>query len=189
VPLDGHRRAFVSSLLATMPLARLAGAGQRGRSEAEHLIAAIQDGGKIMYLRPFPSDGMEQARELGRALYALRVPLNEIVAAPLIPARRTAEVAFGTERLRETNELAEVEKTGAALQALRRMLQSIPGPGMNRVVVAEARPLELAAERRFPDSTLPAGGMAVFLAGETLQLLGTIAAERVIASAKARGAM
>ena len=149
----------------------------------------MQDGGKIIYLRYLPAEGADRARELGRALYALRVPLNEILAAPSLPARRTAEVAFGTERLREAKELADAETATSALQTLRRLLRTIPGPGTNRVLVAERAPLELAAERRFPDTALPAGGMAVFLAGDTVQLLGTITAERVIASAKARGAM
>lgn len=186
---DTDRRAFVCSLVATLPLGRLAAARQSGRSPSEHLIAAIQDGGKIIYLRPLPADGMDRARELGRALYALRVPLNEVLAAPLLQARRTAEVAFGTDRLREAKELANAENTTTAAQTLRRLLRTIPGPGMNRVLVGERAPLELSAERRFPDSLMPAGGMAVFVAGDALQLLGTLTAERVIASAKARGAL
>jgi hypothetical protein len=188
VPFDRHRRVVLYSLAAIAPFGRLV-ARQSGRSPAEHLIAAIQDGGKIIYLRYLPADGADGARELGRALYALRVPLNEIVAAPVIAARRTAEVAFGTERLREARELGGAENALSALPGLRRLLRTIPGPGMNRVLVGERAALELAAERRFSDTMLPAGGMAVFLAGDTLQLLGTITAERVIASAKARGAM
>lgn len=188
MPFAWHRRAVLCSLVAITPFGRLA-ARQSGRSAAEHLIAAMQDGGKIIYLRYLSADGADGARELGRALYALRVPLNEILAAPLIQARRTAEVAFGTERLREARELADDGTAAYALQALRRLLRTIPGPGMNRVLVGERAPLELAAERRFSDTMLPAGGMAVFLAGDTLQLLGTITAERVIASAKARGAL
>jgi phosphohistidine phosphatase SixA len=177
------------SLVAITPFGRLAAARQSGRSAAEHLIAAMQDGGKVVYLRYLPADGADVARELGRALHALRVPLNEILAAPVTAARRTAEVAFGTERLREARELGGSENPTSAPQALQRLLRTIPGPGMNRVLVGERASLELAAERRFSDTMLPVGGMAVFLAGDTLQLLGTITAERVIASARARGAL
>ncbi len=166
-----------------------AGLRQGGRSADEHLIAAMQDGGKIIYLRYLPADGADRARDLGRALYALRVPLNEILASPVIQARRTAEIAFGTDRLRDARELSDDESATGAPQAVRRLLRTIPGPGMNRVLVGDRAPLELAAERRFPDSTLPLGGMAVFLPGDALQLLGTITAERVISSAKARGAI
>jgi phosphohistidine phosphatase SixA len=189
VQFDRHRRALLYFLITLSTLGRSAAARQSGRSAAEHLIAAIQDGGKIVYLRPLPADGMDRARELGRALHALRVPLNEILAAPMLQARRSAELAFGTERLREAKELADTESATVSLQALRQLLRTIPGPGMNRILVGDRAPLELAAERRFPDTVMPAGGMAVFLAGDTLQLLGTITAERVIASAKARGAL
>jgi hypothetical protein len=189
VQFDRHRRALLYALIVVLALGRFAAARQSGGSAAEHLIAAIQDGGKIVYLRPLPADGIERARELGRALHALRVPLNEILAAPMLQARRSAEVAFGTERLREAKELADMESATASLQTLRQLLRTIPGPGMTSILLDERAPLELAAERRVPESVMPAGGMAVFLAGDTLRLIGTITAERVIASAKARGAL
>jgi len=152
-------------------------------------VAALQDGGKIIYLRYPPPASVGQARELGRALSALRVPLNEILASPAAQARRTAELAFGTDRLRVAAELADTETTGEAVQMVRHLLRTIPGPGMNRVLVGGRAPLEQAAERRFPDTVLPDGAMAVFLPGQTAQLIGTITAERVILSAKARGAL
>lgn len=180
------RRSFsVGGVLAAAPLSRRVAA----QSAAERLVAAIQDGGKIIYLRYLPADGAPLARELGRALYALRVPLNDIVASPLGQARRTADLAFGAERVRVEADLAADEGAGARPQALRRLLRTIPGPGMNRVLVGERAPLELAAERRFADAVLPEGAMAVFLPGENPHFLGTMTAEQLIASAKARGAL
>ncbi|MBI2187800.1 MAG: hypothetical protein HYU37_11900 [Acidobacteria bacterium] len=179
-----HRRAFLYAL-ATSPLAPRAAA----QSAHERLIAAIQDGGKILYLRYPPPDGLPRARELGRALYALRVPLNEILTSPAAEARRIADEAFASDRVRVAPELAAGESTAERAQAVRRLLGTIPGPGMNRVLVGDRAPLEAAAERRFADSVLPEGGMAVFLPGQNPKLLGTITAERVIASAKARGAL
>jgi hypothetical protein len=195
VPFGLNRRGFLYALarrsfsaggvLAAALLSRRVAA----QSAAERLVAAIQDGGKIIYLRYLPADGAALARELGRALYALRVPLNDIVASPLGQARRTADLAFGAERVRVEADLAADEGAGAWPQALRRLLRTIPGPGMNRVLVGERAPLELAAERRFADAVLPEGAMAVFVPGENPQFLGTMTAERLIASAKARGAL
>lgn len=189
MPLGLDRRAFLYAVLAGATRPRRASA----QSAAERLIAAIQDGGKIIYLRPLAPEGIGRAPELGRALRALRVPLNEIVTSPLAPARETAERAFGAERAGVMVELAPGEHTGdrlnAMIQAVRRMLRTEAGPGMNRVLIGDRTPLEMATERRFPDAVLPEGGMAVFLPGGSVQLLGTITAERVIASAKSRGAL
>lgn len=181
---ERDRRAFLCALAATLWPRRVA-----TQSAAERLIAAIQDGGKIIYLRYLPPESAGQARELGRALYALRVPLNDILASPASQARETADQAFGAERVRVEADLAAEEGASQRLQALRRLLRTIPGPGMNRVLVGERAPLELAAERRFPDAVLPEGGMAVFLPGEHPQFLGTMTAQRVIVSAKVRGAL
>jgi hypothetical protein len=184
------RRTLLCVAAAVVPLVRRVAARQaEGGSPAERLVAAIQDGGKIIYLRYPAPGGVEVARELGRALYALRVPLNEILTSPAADARKTADMAFAADRIRVTPELAGEASTAERAQALRRLLGTIPGPGMNRVLIGDPPPLELAAERRFPDTVLPAGAMAVFLPGEGPQLLGTITAERVIASARARGAL
>lgn len=180
----------------TFLYAALAGARARGaaaQTPAERLIAAIQDGGKIIYLRAPGPEATGRAPELGRALRALRVPLNEIVTSPLAAARDTADRTFGAERAGVMVELAPGDHAGdrlnAMMQEVRRMLRTEAGPGMNRVLIGDRAALELATERRFPDAVLPDGAMAVFLPGDGIQLLGTITAERVIASAKARGAL
>jgi len=215
VSRDVDRRVFLWTLLAGVPLAcGRAAALQSGGSTAERLIAAIQDGGKIIYLRHAATnhqeidtgrlgdrggqrnlsrEGIEQARLLGRALRALRVPLNEILTSPVFRARDTADLAFGADRVRETMDLVADEYAGdhlgAMLEATGRLLRTAAGPGMNRVLVGHRTPLEMVTERQFPDGVLPEGALAVFLPGADIQLLGTITAERVIASAKARGAL
>ena len=75
------------------------------------------------------------------------------------------------------------------IEATRRLLRTVPGPGMNRVLVGHRTPLEMVTGRMFPDSMLPEGAMAVFLPGATPQLLGTITTERVVMSAESRGAL
>jgi phosphohistidine phosphatase SixA len=204
------RRRFLCTLATALPLSRRVHA----QSAAELLIAAMQDGGKVIYLRHaatnqgeidtgrlgdrngqrnLSQDGIRQARRLGDALWALRVPLNEILASPVFRARDTAELAFGANHTRVTMELVADEYAGTQLRAMiegtQRLLRTLPGPGMNRILVGHRTPLEMVTERRFPDSVLPEGAMAVFLPGRDPQLLGTVTAERVIEAAEKRGAL
>jgi len=172
----------------------------------------MQDGGKVIYLRHaatnqgevdtgrlgdragqrnLSSAGREQAREIGRAFQALRIPVNEVLASPVFRARDTAEMAFGQAQVMVTLDLVADDYAGAELRrmldATRRLLRTSAGPGMNRIMVGHRTPLEIVMGRSFPDSVLPEGGMAVFRpGGDTPQLLGTISAARFIQSADAR---
>ncbi|MBI4885770.1 MAG: hypothetical protein HY824_01635 [Acidobacteria bacterium] len=172
------RRTFLFALGATC----LPAVAARAQSPGELLVAAIQDGGKTMYLRSKTSDAARVADRLGRALRALRVPLNEILASPVPGARETADIAFGADLVRVTRDLVAREDT-------RRLIGTPAGPGMNRDLDGERAALEQAAGRAFDDRLLPEGAMAVFLPGGGLELLGTITAEQVIASAERRGAL
>ncbi|MGH9256196.1 MAG: histidine phosphatase family protein [Vicinamibacterales bacterium] len=208
--MDFPRRRFLIAAGGVLLSAR----GAPAQSAAEILVAAIQDGGKVIYLRHaatnqreidtgrlgdragqrnLSSDGMRQAGSLGRALRALRVPLNEILASPVFRARDTAELAFGEGHVRVTMDLVADDYAGGELRAMieatRRLLRTPPGPGMNRVLVGHRTPLEMATGRMFPDDVLPEGAMAVFLPGAAPQLLGTITTERLVLSADSRGAL
>jgi len=100
VCLPVNRRRFFHAFAAALPLSPLT----RAQSAAEVLIAAMQDGGKVIYLRHaatnprevdtgrlgdrggqrnLSAEGVRQAQDLGRALRALRVPLNDILASPV----------------------------------------------------------------------------------------------------------
>jgi phosphohistidine phosphatase SixA len=204
------RRTFLSALGGSIVSFR----PSQAQSPAEVLVAAIQDGGKVIYLRHaatnqrevdtgrlgdrsgqrnLSADGIRQAERLGHALRALRVPLNEILSSPVFRARDTAELAFGKDQIKVTMDLVADEYAGdhlkAMIEATMRLLRTLPGPGMNRVLVAHRTPLEMATGRMFPDSVLPEGAMAVFLPGAIPQLLGTITAERIVLSAESRGAL
>ena len=219
--LDRSRRGFLLTFGAAVPFAHLAAARRvaaaqqsGGGSAAEVLVAAMQDGGKVIYLRHAATnqkeidtgrlgdrtgqrnlspEGIRQAQNLGRALWALRIPLNQILASPVFRARDTAELAFGAERTRVTLDLVADDYAGgqvkAMLDATGRLLRTPPPPGENRVLVGHRTPLEMVTGRSFPDAVLPEGAMAVFLPGPDPQLLGTITAERLVASAEARGAL
>ena len=184
------------------------------QSEAEILVAAMQDGNKVIYLRHAATNaneidsgrlgdragqrnlsatGIAQAKALGTAFRTLQIPRGQILASPVFRARDTGELAFGTGVVDVTMDLVADDYAGsnvrAMLDATRRLLRAIPPPGDNRILIGHRTPLELVLQRSFPDTVLPEGGMAVFLpAGPASEprLLGTISAERLIHSATVR---
>jgi phosphohistidine phosphatase SixA len=187
-------------------------ASARAQSQAEILVAEMQDGGKVIYLRHSTTvqsqvdtgrlgdragqrnlspAGIAQAKELGRAFRMLNIPMNEILASPVFRARDTAELAFGAGEVKVTMDVVADDYAGTQLRhmldSIGRLLRELPGPGMNRIIVGHRTPLEMVTKRSFPDSVLPEGAMAVFEpGGSTIQLMGTITAERLIQSADRR---
>ena len=184
----------------------------QAQSQAEILVAEMQDGGKVIYLRHSTTvqsqvdtgrlgdragqrnlspAGIAQAKELGRAFRSLNIPMNEILASPVFRARDTAELAFGAGEVKVTMDVVADDYAGPQLRhmldSIGRLLRELPGPGMNRIIVGHRTPLEMVTKRSFPDSILPEGAMAVFEpGGSAIQLMGTITAERLIQSADRR---
>ncbi len=178
-----HRRHFLITLLGTFAVPTFCLEAARARqgypiSDAERLMAAIQDGGKIIYW--LPTANAAESRRLGEALRALRVPLNEIRTGRVAVSRGAAEAAFAASDIAAATELDFKPDE---------LLRMPPAPGNNRVLVGQRMPLEAAAGRRFPESMLPDGAMAIFLPGTEISLLGTLTADRVIRGAEARGAL
>jgi phosphohistidine phosphatase SixA len=197
----------VALLLACVRLAA-------AQSQAEMLVAAMQDGGKVIYLRHAATNpkevdtgrlgdragqrnlspaGIAQARALGNAFRSLQIPMGEILASPVFRARDTGELAFGANRIRVTADLVADDYAGpnvrAMLDATRRLLRTATPPGDNRILIGHRTPLEMVLQRGFPDTVLPEGAIAVFEPnsdGTEPRLLGTITAERLIHSATVR---
>ena len=91
------------------------------------LIARLRQGGHVIFIRhaateptqddPRPDladprtqrnlsdDGREQARQLGRAIRRLGIPVGTVLASPYARTRETAELAFGRDRVRVTRDL------------------------------------------------------------------------------------
>jgi phosphohistidine phosphatase SixA len=183
------------------------------QSEAEILVAGMQDGNKVIYLRHAATNaneidtgrlgdragqrnlsaaGIAQAKALGNAFRSLNIPRGEILVSPVFRARDTGELAFGDE-INVTMDLVADDYAGPNLRAMidatRHLLRKIPPPGDNRILIGHRTPLELVLRRSFPDAELPEGGMAVFLprgAASEPRFLGTITAERFIRSATVR---
>ena len=198
-------------------LVALAAAGAEpaaAQSEAEILVAAMQDGGKVIYLRHAATNqtqvdtgrlgdragqrnlsaaGIAQAKALGTAFRTLQIPMGQILASPVFRSRDTGELAFGAGRIEVTMDLVADDYAGprlkAMLNATRQLLRTITPPGDNRILIGHRTPLEMVLQRSFPDAILPEGGMAVFVPngfGSEPRLLGTISAERLIHSATVR---
>ena len=170
------RRSFLVALGALSFPAALRARQGYAISDAERLIAAIQDGGKIIYW--LPSANAAQSRLLGEALRALRVPLNEILTGRTAASRDAAEAAFQNLGVSAVTELDFRPDE---------LLRTPPAPGNNRVLVGQRTPLETVVGRKMPQ--LVEGAMAIFLPGSTIDLLGIVTAERVIRGAERRGAL
>src|SRR6202008_4367061 len=149
----------VAALLAGAPLAE-------AQSEAEILVAAMQDGGKVIYMRHGATNqsevdtgrlgdragqrnlspaGIAQAKALGEAFRSLQIPMGQILASPVFRARDTRELAFG-ERVQVTMDLVADDYAGqnvnAMVNATRRLLRTLTPPGDNRILIGHRTPLE-----------------------------------------------
>lgn len=202
-----RRRGVLLAATAALALSRPADA----QSQTEILIAAMQDGGKVIYLRHAATNpneidtgrlgdrrgqrnlsaaGIQQAKDLGRAFRELRIPLGDILASPVFRARDTAELAFGADRITVTPDLVADDYAGrqlsAMLDATARLIRLPPQRGTNKLLIGHRTPLEMVTGSSFPDRVLPEGAMAVFLPGVRPRLLGTVSAQRLMESAARR---
>ena len=199
--------------LALVAVALLAGCGDdeapRPR-EAPPLVSALQEGGLVLVFRHAITEtrtdaqeqlgscarqrnltdaGRRQARRLGEALRALRVPVNEVRASPFCRTRETAELAFGRARtdrdLTSLGTLGDAEDDDRRVRALRRLIGTPPPGGRNRVLVTHTPNLGAAT-----GLSLEEGEAAVFrpLGGRRFRLLGRVPAERWDALRRQAGA-
>lgn len=182
----------------------------RAQATPAQLIAAMREGGKVVFLRHSTTvqeqidtgrlgdragqrnlspAGIEQARGLGRAFRALDIGFGRILASPVFRARDTAELAFGAGSFTESMEVVADDYAGGRMdfmvESTRRLLRTPPPDGRNLLIVGHRTPLEMVRRQRFPDTILPEGAMAVFMPrGDEARLLGTLTAEQLIAAAR-----
>jgi broad specificity phosphatase PhoE len=126
------------------------------------LLARLREGGHVIFIRhaateatqddPSPdladpstqrnlSDaGRDQARQLGRAIRRLRIPVGTVLASPYARTRQTAELAFGRDHVRVTHDLLNEAFPGTddeeLARRLRRLLATRPPAGQNTVLVS-----------------------------------------------------
>jgi phosphohistidine phosphatase SixA len=150
------------------------------------LVARLRQGGHVIFIRhaateatqddPRPdladpstqrnlSDaGRNQARQLGRAIGRLRIPVGTVLASPYARTRETAELAFGRDRVRVTRDLLNEAFPGTddeeLAHRLRRLFTTRPPAGQNTVLVSHGFNLQerrdSRSQRANPRSSAPA---------------------------------
>jgi phosphohistidine phosphatase SixA len=179
------------------------------QASPEELVAAMQAGGKIIFLRHAATNaneidtgqlgnragqrnlsehGIAQARALGNAYRNANIPFGKILTSPVFRARDTAELAFSADNIEVTMELVADDYAGSQMQFMiestQRLLIAPPLGSENILLIGHRTPLQMATTWRFPDSILPEGAMAVFEPGsDDPILLGTLTAEDLISIA------
>jgi phosphohistidine phosphatase SixA len=115
--------------------------------------------------RNLSDDGREQARQLGRAIRRLRIPVGTVLASPYARTRETAELAFGQDRVRVTRDLLNEAFPGTDDEQLagrlRRLFATRPPAGQNTVLVSHGFNLQGAT-----GLSVGEGESAVFTPGD-----------------------
>jgi broad specificity phosphatase PhoE len=151
------------------------------------LVDRLRQGGQVIFIRhaateateddPRPdladpstqrnlSDaGREQARQLGRAISRLQIPVGTVLASPYARTRESAELAFGRDRVRVTHDLLNEAFPGTddeeLARRLRRLLATRPPAGQNTVLVSHGFNLQGAT-----GLSVAEGESAVFAPGD-----------------------
>ena len=117
--------------------------------------------------RNISEDGKEQSRQIGEALAALNIPLQEpILAGPVFRARDTAELAFGAERVEITESLLADDYAGSrgvrwVITEHRRLFATPPSPGLNRILVGHRTPALMSVDGQVSRLGFPEGAAIV----------------------------
>jgi len=164
-----RRAACVVGVLLLTSAASLFGAGcgddaaPPSAATTTPIVRTLQAGGQTLLMRHALSDaavnqrerlsscatqrnltiaGREQARAIGRAIAALRIPIGQVRASPLCRARDTARLAFGRATLDRMlvnagtlGTLADDRRRGRELRAV---VRRPPPPGQNTVLVTHS---------------------------------------------------
>jgi hypothetical protein len=125
--------------------------------------------------RNLTDDGRADARSIGAAFRALRIPAGPVWASPYCRARDTAELAFGRARVIHGLERLYPQRDEVADRRLNRLIRDhAPAPGDPNLIIAAhgVYPSVLA-----PGVTLEEGEATVYaVRGQDVALLGRVAA-------------
>jgi phosphohistidine phosphatase SixA len=183
----------IARLLALAVLAAVAGGCGEDEPAAPpqqpSIVDTLREGGLVLVLRHAKTDtqtnqqeflrscafqrnlselGREQAREIGEAIRALRIPIGDVRSSPMCRTRDTARLAFGRVTLHRDLVSPGVIGTEAdderRAQRLAVMVQTPPPAGENTVLVTHTGNIGAA----LGDETLQEGGMLVYGGGELI---------------------
>ena len=170
--------------------------GQSSTPATTPIIRSLQTGGLTLVMRHARSDaainqrellrscatqrnltvaGREQARMIGRAIRALRIPIGQVRASPLCRTRDTARLAFGRVTLDRMlvntgilGTLADDRRRGRALRAF---VRRPPQAGVNTVLVTHSPNIRAASG----EETVEEGEMLAL--GRGGRIVGRVKAE------------
>lgn len=113
--------------------------------------------------RELSDQGRQQARDLGRAIDDLRIPIGRAVASPYCRTRETAELAFGADDVETDEVLLPLPGTGKpgndeAILAVRQLIGAETPEDANTIVVTHISVIEPAT-----GATPEEGGSAIFV--------------------------
>lgn len=199
---------------AVVALAACGGSAEPVRTGPVELVDELRDGGYVVFLRHAATDhsredapnvdprdcarqrnltdaGRAQARELGRAIRALEIPLGRIETSEFCRTRETAQLAFGRADVSEVLTHLPPEGLRAAHQARLRELRALiarrPKPGTNTVLVGHITSLEAATNVHVEEGDVvvfePLGGRRFRVAGKLPAAVWPHLVERVDSTA------
>ena len=184
-------------VVALLLVAGCGGEEERRAARADPVLAALRDGGLTLVMRHAITDattgqqerlrscalqrnltgaGREQARRIGEAIQALRIPIAAVRASPLCRTRDTARLAFG--RVEIDRDLVSPGILGTEADDLRRArilkarAASSPGRGANTVLVTHTGNIGAA----FGEETVEEGETLLY--GPGGRLVGRVRAEQ-----------
>jgi broad specificity phosphatase PhoE len=150
-----------------------------GTTPDKSLVAQLQKGGYVLFIRhgktnpdqadtdPFHLDnvqaqrqltdeGRQQARTLGEAFRALKIPVGTVICSKFYRAQETAKLlALGNPQptldVTEGGLVVTQRENQRRAQALRELLSTPPANGTNRLIVSHRPNLQEAAGKEFGD--------------------------------------
>jgi phosphohistidine phosphatase SixA len=113
--------------------------------------------------RELTDEGRQQARDLGKAVDDLDIPVGRVVASPYCRTRETAELAFGADAVETDKVLLPLPGTGKpgndeAVEAVKRLVGDKTPDEENTVIVTHISVIEPVT-----GATPDEGGSAVFV--------------------------
>ncbi|HKH16769.1 MAG TPA: histidine phosphatase family protein [Solirubrobacteraceae bacterium] len=136
-------------------------------AKTENTTDRVEEIGDCTTQRNLSEEGRAQARQIGRDVKALGVPLDKVLASPLCRAKQTADLAFGHSTVSMTL-LSAGEEASAAdnrrIRKLRRM--TTPPDGSATVLVTHTGNIGGAF-----DQSVQEGDMLVLRDGELLGIV------------------
>jgi phosphohistidine phosphatase SixA len=113
---------------------------RHGQTEVDYADQVFARMGHCVTQRPLSERGWQQARAIGKAIQALRIPVGRVIASEYCRAWQTADLAFGRyEKQAGLNFAPAEEYTPAQIAqmktAITPFLSTPPAPGSNTVLV------------------------------------------------------